>query len=90
MSRFYMTMNAGMSNSSTVTRRAHAGHGASAVVASYKGAIEVTPYDKEGKDWVRIIRKPWQGSGGKTVVVYNGPFDCDPLEPGMYSTDLSS
>ena len=84
MSRFYLTMNAGKSNSSTVTRRAHAGHGANTVCASYSGAIRCTPYDKDGKDYVRVTREAWQGSGGQTVVIYDGPFDMS----GTYATDL--
>ncbi len=85
MSRFYLTMNAGKSNSTTVTRRAHAGHGANTVCASYDGAIRCTPYVNDaGKDCVRVTRESWQGSGGATVVLYDGPFDVS----NAYATDL--
>lgn len=89
MSQFYMTMNAGKSNSATVTRRAHAGHGATSIVASYKGAIEVTPYvNDKGVDCVRIVRRNWQGSQGANVIIYDGSFSFASAD-GQYSTDLS-
>lgn len=90
MSRFYFTMNAGKSNSGTVTRRCHgrtapdefAGR---TVCASWKGAIQCVPYvGADDRDMVRIESMPWKGSKTPRVVIYDGPMDM----AGPFATDL--
>lgn len=84
MSRFYLTMNGGKSNSETVTRRAYGG--AHTICASWQGAIKCEPYvGPDNVDYVRVTRTGWKGSGGAHVVLYDGPFD---VASGNYATDL--
>lgn len=74
MSRFYLTMNGGKSNSEEVTRRGYSGNEAN--VAGWSGAIETSAYDRDGEDWVRVYLKPWQGSEGTRQLIYDGPLDA--------------
>ncbi|WP_299444623.1 hypothetical protein [uncultured Rhodospira sp.] len=74
MSRFYMTMNGGKSNSQDVTRRVQ-GSSAHVTLASWSGAVRVEPYvSEDGRDFVRVLRTPWKGEGGPLEVLYDGPF----------------
>jgi hypothetical protein len=87
MSRFYMTMTGGKSNSETVTRRGYSG--ANVVAASWNGAVRVAPYaNAEGVDCVRVTREEWQGSGGSLVVLYDGPFKMDGIPAVKFKSDL--
>jgi hypothetical protein len=80
MSRFYLTMDGGKSNSERLTRRGHGG--AYATVAGWGGRVTVSPYDNGGKDFVRVVLGPWQSSGGGEQVLYDGPLDAKlPIAP---------
>jgi hypothetical protein len=89
MSRFYMTMTGGKSNSEKVTRRHYSG--GNVVAASFHGAIRVVPYVGENNvDCVRVTRENWHVSNGPMVILYDGPFYVMPGAIGDYKTDLKT
>lgn len=78
MARFYLSLQGDRSTSREVFRLAHTNKSrrASTTCASYSGAIECTPYLRDdGVDCIKVIRKPWQHSGGPTVTLFDGPVD---------------
>ena len=90
MSRYYLKVSGKTSyRSQTVTRRCYGGapgvKTGFVTAASFSGAVTCEPYtDEANRDCVRITRHSWQGSGGPTVVIYDGPFDLS----GPHTTDL--
>jgi hypothetical protein len=71
MARFYGIVDGRRGQAS---REGDTRSGVSTVCAAYAGAIRCQAYAKGDHDWVRVTRIPWHGSGGDTVVLYEGPL----------------
>jgi hypothetical protein len=54
------------------TRRGTAKSGLETVAASWEGAVKVTLYERDGRDYARIGFITWHGAG-RDLTLYDGP-----------------
>ena len=69
MAHFYGTL---QGNRGEATRMGSKASGLTTYAASWKGAVRVTVYIHDGKDWVDVSLVQWRGAGTNRTL-YNGP-----------------
>lgn len=72
MAKFYAEICGRTIHSKPIHRLGH--NGQAATVASWKGAVRVEAYLKDGVEYVRVRLRPWRGSDTRNFLLYDGPM----------------
>lgn len=70
MAHFYGTL---QGNRGETTRCGSKNSGLETWSAGWNGAVRVQLYHRDGQDYVRITKQPWQGAG-EFKLIYEGPL----------------
>ncbi len=74
MSHFYATISG---HRGLATRQGTKNSGMHSQTAGWRGCISVYAYEQDGEDCYRVSLEPWQGSGGQSRMIAEGPLDAN-------------